>query len=197
MDVDVVSCGWLWFARTGRLAGSQGQVESRATFTCQRDQFTSPPTLAAATFQRRLHRFTASSNKTTDPTFPLSTHSSSTSLFSSNTTLTMPVPPDESVPADAPSSSSRSGDAAAIDDRAAAQEVLEKFKQLGREAQEEGEGEGDGSDEEDEDEEGAHGEGGATGGGGVGGGVGGDESGKKKKKKKKKGKASKAVAKLK
>ncbi|RSH90742.1 glycylpeptide N-tetradecanoyltransferase [Saitozyma podzolica] len=111
----------------------------------------------------------------------------------------MPVPPDESVPADAPSSSSHSGAAAAIDDRAAAQEVLEKFKQLGREAQEEGEGEGegDGSDEEDDDEEGAHGEGGATGAGGAEGGAGGDESGKKKKKKKKKGKASKAVAKLK
>ncbi|GFZ50470.1 Glycylpeptide N-tetradecanoyltransferase [Saitozyma sp. JCM 24511] len=109
----------------------------------------------------------------------------------------MPVPPDESVPADAPSSSSRSGAAAAIDDRAAAQEVLEKFKQLGREAQEEGEGEGDGSEEEDEDEEGAHGERGATGAGGVEGGAAGDESGKKKKKKKKKGKASKAVAKLK
>lgn len=98
----------------------------------------------------------------------------------------MPIPPDETLPAD--STASTSSTSAHPGSPETAQDVLEKFRQLNTEAVEEG----DDSDI-DGDEEG-HGEQAVTGATDVYGAVG---TGTKKKKKKKKGKASKAVAKLK
>ena len=99
----------------------------------------------------------------------------------------MPVPPDDTLPAESVASSSQT---AAPPTALSTADVLGKFKQLQVDAAQEGaDGEEDDNDEEvDMDETGGkEGTGGASGAGGDG----------NKKKKKKKGKATKAIAKLK
>lgn len=100
----------------------------------------------------------------------------------------MPLPQDDTLPEDNTASTSHTQ---APPSELSAGEVLEKFKQLGVDAQAE--------DNEDDDEEDGDEEEGVAGPSGTGAteGAGGEGGKKKKKKKKAKGKASKAVAKLK
>ncbi|KAK8864148.1 glycylpeptide N-tetradecanoyltransferase [Kwoniella newhampshirensis] len=101
----------------------------------------------------------------------------------------MPVPPDDTLPADNPSSSS--SHALPADQVLGVEEVLDKFQKLGEEAAAEEGGDDDDDEGEDdaEDDAGVAGEGATEGAGG--------DGGRKKKKKKKKGKASKAIDRLK
>ena len=108
-------------------------------------------------------------------------------------TRVMPVPPDDTLPADNSVSSSST---VAPPSTMSTEEVLEKLKQLNADAALDKADGDDGEDEEDGEGDGDEGgaERGAEGSGGVDG-TGGE--GEKQKKKKRKGKASKAVEKLK
>jgi hypothetical protein len=106
-------------------------------------------------------------------------------LFFLNSTTTMPLPQDDTLPQGAEASSSHTN---APPSQLSTEEVIQKFQNLGEEAAAE-------EDEEDDEVEGEAGEG--VDGEGAAEGAGGEGGKKKKKKKKNKSKASKAVAKLK
>lgn len=116
-----------------------------------------------------------------------------TSSTSTSGNPTMPLPTEDNLPVNAPAGPSTSHTQPA-ESGISAEEMLQKFKQLGAEAKAE---EGDEGDDDDDDEGEVDGEGaiGAGGQAGVGAAGAGGESGAGKKKKK--GKAGKAVQKLK
>lgn len=102
----------------------------------------------------------------------------------------MPGPAEESLPQDSPAGPSHSK-SSTLPLETSTSEVVAKFQELGKEAEEE-----EDDDEDDEGEDGEEAGAGQVNGEGTGAGEGG-EGKKKKKKKKKKSKASKAVEKLK